>query len=305
MYQLDDLLLFIAVVENKSLLKTSVQFAITQPTVGRRMRLLSEELGYELFISEGNHLTVTNFGKMLYNIIKQKIEYFDELKSSINELIINNGQNAGHLRLLLPPALSEAFITPLLPEFIIKYPNISFEIKYGHEIVDFGADLYDIAITAYMPTKQNQKVSKLFDFKFGLYCTQEYISKYGKPNNVTELASHRYVSHSRFGQTMQSVEFIHNETESVEMFYFDHKIIVNDHRNTLALIKTGEFIGGYLDFLSKEEPSLIRLLPDYRINYSTTIYLLRNPYVNHSVIDLFINFLRTKIKSTIHSHENQ
>lgn len=89
MYQLDDLLLFATVVENKSFLKTALQLNISQPTVGRRIKLLAEHLGYELFISEGNHLTVTAFGNMLYRIVKQKMSYLDDLKATVNELILN------------------------------------------------------------------------------------------------------------------------------------------------------------------------------------------------------------------------
>jgi len=65
MYQLDDLLLFVSVFENRSFLKTSIQFGITQPTVSRRMKQLSEELGYEIFLNDGRHLSATEFGQML------------------------------------------------------------------------------------------------------------------------------------------------------------------------------------------------------------------------------------------------
>jgi len=155
MYQLDDLLLFVAVAENKSFLKTALQFGTSQPTVSRRIKSLTEDLGHQLFISEGKHLVTTEFGAVLYSIVKEKMAYLDELKRAVDELILDNSREAGHLNILLPPLIAEDFITPLIPEFNQKYPNISLFLDYDLRKIDFDGGLYDLAIVFYMPTNQN------------------------------------------------------------------------------------------------------------------------------------------------------
>lgn len=296
MYQLDDLLLFVAVVENKSFLKTAVQFATTQPTVSRKIKLLAEELGSQLFISEGKHLVTTEFGAMLYSTIKEKIAYLDELKSAINELISNTSRDAGHLNILLPPVISEEFITPLIPEFNLKYPNISLFIEYAQSVVDFEEDCHDLAIVAYMPTRQNQKIVKLLDFKLGLFCTKDYADKYGLPNSIREIESHRYFCLTRYGETLQHVKFTHNQTKEEQIFELNNKLIVTDNRNALVLIKSGKFIGAAFEFLFKDDDTIVRVLPEYDLEMKVDIYLLRNPYKENRMIDLFINFLKQKLR---------
>jgi DNA-binding transcriptional LysR family regulator len=297
MYQLDDLLLFARVVENKSFLKTALELDVTQPTIGRRIKLLAEYLGYELFIiSDGNHLTVTAFGNTLYRIIKQKMSYLDELKSAVNELIQGTTPEAGHLNLLLPPTASELFFTPLIPEFNIRYPNITLYINYEQLIVDFEQDEYDIAIVAYKPLGENQRFIKLLDLSLSLFCTKNYIEKYGLPNSISDIESHRYFSMTMYGKTLDSIDFIHRETEIVETFRPSaNRLVVTDHRNALRLIKSNEFIGPCHDFLCKNDPSIIKVLPEYTLDVSNRLYLLKNSYKKNPVIDLFTDFIQKEL----------
>lgn len=295
MYQLDDLLLFIAVVENKSFLKTAVQFSTTQPTISRKIKLLAKELGNQLFISEGKYQVPTEFGAMLYSIIKEKMEYLEELKRAVDELILNNNREVGHLNILLPVIISEEFITPLIPEFNLKYPNINLFIEYAQKIVDFEEDSYDLAIASYMPTRQNQKIIKLLDFKVGIFCTKDYADKYGLPNSISEIESHRYFCLTRHGETLQHVKFIHNQTKE-EVFQLNNKLVVTDNRNAVVLIKTGKFFGPAHEFLFKNDDTIVRVLPEYDLDMMISIYLLRNPYKENTMIDLFINFLKQKLR---------
>ncbi len=296
MYQLDDLLLFVAVVENRSFLKTAVQFSTTQPTVSRKIKLLAEQLGSQLFISDGKHLVTTEFGAMLYSIIKEKMEYLDELKRAVDELILDNNREAGHLNILLPPIISEEFITPLIPQFNLKYPNINLFIEYAQKVVDFEESIHDLAIVAYMPTRQNQKIVKLLDFKLGLFCTKDYADKYGLPNSIREIESHRYFCLTKYGETLQHVKFIHNQTKEEEVFELNNKLVVTDNRNALVLIKSGKFMGAAFEFLFKDDDTIVRVLPEYDLDMKVSIYLLRNPYKENTMIELFINFLKQKLR---------
>lgn len=297
MYQLDDLLLFARVVENKSFLKTALQLNVTQPTIGRRIKLLAEYLGYELFIiSDGNHLTVTAFGNTLYRIIKQKMSYLDELKSAVNELILGTNPEVGHLNLLLPPTASEVFFTPLIPEFNIRYPNITLHISYEQLIVDFERDKYDIAIVAYKPLGENQRFIKLLDLSLSLFCTKDYIEKYGLPNSISDLKSHRYFSMTMYEKILDSVDIVHKCTGIVETFMFNNRLVVTGHRNALKLIKSNEFIGPCQDFLCKSDPSVVRVLPEYSIGISNTLYLLKNNYKKNPAINLFTEFIQKELK---------
>lgn len=300
MYQIDDLVLFVAVVENKSFLKTSSQFGITQPTVSRKMKFLAEDLGYELFINNGKHVAVTDFGRMLYNIINQKKPCLDELKISVDELISSIRQDVGTLKILLPTVVAEEHITPHISDFIVEYPNINLELHYNQEVVDFKDDFYDIAFVLYRPTQANQKFIKLLDYNVSLYCTKEYASNYGIPKNVNELNSHTVVGFIFRDKTTHSqVEFVHNATNLVEVFNLPNKIAVNNLRHSLLLIKGNKVIGPCYEWLCKNEDALIKVLPDYKINISRSVYMLRNPHKNHATIDLFINFLKKRIATTV------
>lgn len=300
MYQIDDLVLFVAVVENKSFLKTSSQFGITQPTVSRKMKFLAEDLGYELFINNGKHVAVTDFGRMLYNIINQKKPCLDELKISVDELISSIRQDVGTLKILLPTVVAEEHITPHISDFIVEYPNINLELHYNQEVVDFKDDSYDLALVLYRPTQANQKFVKLLDNNFSLYCTKEYASNYGIPKNVNELNSHTVVGFIFRDKTTHSqVEFVHNATNLVEVFNLPNKIAVNNLRHSLLLIKGNKVIGPCYEWLCKNEDALIKVLPDYKINISRSVYMLRNPHKNHATIDLFINFLKKRIATTV------
>ena len=91
------------------------------------------------------------------------------------------------------------------------------------------------------------------------------------------------------------MEFINELTNQVEVFEPNNKIVLmSSYPQALILIKSNEFIGPCVEFLSRKDDSLVRVLPDYRINITNSMYLLRNPYKDSSIMDIFINFLKKK-----------
>lgn len=299
MYQIDDLLLFMSVVENTSFRKTSIAFGVTPTTVSRRIKQLVEDLKYELFVYDGHNIKPTAFGQELYNIIKHNSNYFDNLKSSVDELVHSTSENAGQLKLKLPLLLSEIYFTPFIAEFIEIYPNINLDIIYDMDPVDFETDPYDVVIVTHTPTKQNQKFVKLLDYRLNLYCTREYARKYGIPNTPQELQHHRYVNMHWMKKPLQQVEFTNEKDNTVETINLSSRLVLNSNKHALILAKSNNVIFHYPEnHLSKEEKELfIQILPDYRINIPNIFYMIKNPYKDNSAINLFTNFIKRKIST--------
>lgn len=300
MYQLDDLLLFVAVAENRSFLRTSIIVNTTQQTVSRKIKQLSEEFGCELFISDGRHLKLTDFGELLYDLVKVKSMHLEELRSSVGELVNGTKQNAGKLKIRLPNGVFEEYFTELMGDFISLYPNINVHIIYDFQAIDFeNESQYDLVITTFIPKKQNYKITKILELDIGLYCTKGYVNKYGLPNTPLDLHNHRYLNLYNNGDIVKKVEFVHITNKTVESIELSDKILINNISRALSLIRSNSIIVPYYNVMIPINDDLIvKVLPEYKLNFARSYYIIRNPYKDNAIVNLFMSFFKKRVQET-------
>lgn len=122
--------IFVVVGKHKNITKASEELYISQPAISNSIKELEKELGVELFVRKNKGVEFSLFGQQLYENVKDKIEFLNNLDSVAMSY---KNLNQGILRIGSHSSNSNAIIMKCLNLFAKKYPNIKIVMERSNE----------------------------------------------------------------------------------------------------------------------------------------------------------------------------
>lgn len=119
---------FCAVSRFRSVTKAASELFVTQPAVSLAIKDLEKEFGVTLFYRQGNSLTLTEEGEMIYEKATYILEYCNEMEADITGITSRRSP----LRIGIPPVLGALYFPSLYNSFVSTYPDIKLQLEeYG------------------------------------------------------------------------------------------------------------------------------------------------------------------------------
>ena len=119
------------------------QLGLTPAAVSRNVALLERNLGVRLFHRSTRKLTLTESGERLLPTLREHIE---GLQAALADVTRDRGEPAGVLKVSVALGFGQAWLLPLLPEFLARYPGIRIDWQFDNRQVDLVAEGFDAAI---------------------------------------------------------------------------------------------------------------------------------------------------------------
>lgn len=182
---------FLVTAEEGSLSAAARALGMAQPTLGRQVDGLEQELGIVLFERVGRGLTLTPSGLELLVHVR------DMGKAAGRVSLTALGQSQA-LEGKITISASETYATALLPPIIAKLrrqePGVQVEIVVANQASHLRRREADIAIRNFRPTEPDLIAKKIGDAHAALYATPEYISTIGSPTKPIDLRHADFVN---------------------------------------------------------------------------------------------------------------
>lgn len=124
---LDDLHLFVSLVEAGSFTLAAKELGIAKSKLSRRLVMLEQKLGCELLLRTTRKQALTESGRLLYCASK---EHIDALAKVEEELASSLNQPQGKLNILLPLEFFNKIVSTLIADFLYSYPKISLNCQH-------------------------------------------------------------------------------------------------------------------------------------------------------------------------------
>ena len=204
MGQMEDLKLYVQVVEQGSISKAASILRIAKSAVSRRISILEERYSSVLIDRTPGKWEITKVGLDLYQRSRALVAEFEEVNEDFTSL---HAQISGPLNISIPRDFGLNYLKQKLFEFQGKYPNIKLSIDFDDRFVDLETENYDFAIriTAQADTKYISK--RIGAIRRYLCASPEYLSLNGTPQNLEDLQAHsllHYGSTKRGNWTFQT-----------------------------------------------------------------------------------------------------
>ncbi|WP_413719574.1 LysR family transcriptional regulator [Silicimonas sp. MF1-12-2] len=194
---------FLATVEEGSLSAAARALGLTQPTLGRQVSALEEELGVTLFERSGRTLILTPTGEALAEHVRAMGEAATRLS------LVASGQSQsveGRVKV----TASEGYAAYVLPEAVERlretHPGIVLEIVSTNSLSDLRRREADIAVRNADPTDPEMIARRMPDQKGGLYATPGLIEKYGPFREVRDLANAPFIGFGSDGVYIDALQ---------------------------------------------------------------------------------------------------
>lgn len=200
MNNLDNLQLFIRIVEKGGLAAAGRDFGLSPATVSERLVALEAHYKARLLNRTTRSISLTNAGQMLVEGARNLICEANDLQARIR---LGIDQLSGLIRLSAPMDLGRTRIAPLLDEFMQAHPDIRVDLTLTDSQVDLVAQGLDLAVRLGTLSDSSLISRKLGNNFRQVVAANSYLEQYGIPASPQDLNKHNCLV-MRFGSRIDN-----------------------------------------------------------------------------------------------------
>ncbi|CDZ66124.1 Transcriptional regulator, LysR family [Neorhizobium galegae bv. orientalis] len=258
--------MFLAVARAGQILAASRRLGVNHATLGRRVTALEEDLRTRLLIRRTNGCELTAEGEMFFRAAERMETEMLAAQASTGRI---DAAIAGTVRIGAPDGFGVSFLASRLGRLTRRHPELKLQLVPVPRSFSLSQREADIAITIERPEQGRLVSSKLTDYTLGLYASQIYLDQAGTPRTVEALKSHLrigYVEDLIFSPSL-------NFTGEV-MRDWDASFEISSAIGQTEAVRSGAGIGILHDYVARQYPELVRVLPEtvIRRSYWTTYH---------------------------------
>ncbi|CAD7041707.1 LysR family transcriptional regulator [Pseudorhizobium halotolerans] len=262
----DDVRLFLAVARSGQLLAASRRQGINHATLGRRMTALEHALGTRLLVRRTNGCELTAEGEVYFAAAERMEAEMLAAQAATGQI---DTSVSGTVRLGAPDGFGVSFLAARLGRLMQQHPLLKVQLVPVPRSFSLSQREADVAITIERPEQGRLISSKLTDYTLGLYASRAHVKAHGMPGGLEDLRHHPrigYVEDLIFSPSL-------NFTGEV-MRDWDATLEVSSAIGQTEAVRSGAGIGILHDYIARQYPELVRILPDVVIRraYWTTYH---------------------------------
>ncbi len=243
---------FLVTAEEGSLSAAARALGVAQPTLGRQVNALEDELGVVLFERVGRGLTLTPSGLELLDHVRA----MGEAASGVS---LAAGGQSQSIEGTICITASEIYSAFLLPPIIAKLrrqePGIEIKIVASNDAMDLRKREADIAVRSFRPTQPELIAKKVKDDTGWLYAARTYLDRIGNPETLEELSKADFIGFDTTGLMLDGLKkFGLNLTQR------SFPVLTSSHLVHWELVKQGVGVGVVPEDVGDAEPLVRRAL---------------------------------------------
>ena len=258
--------MFLAVARAGQILSASRRLGVNHATLGRRVTALEEDLRTRLIIRRTNGCELTAEGEVFFRAAERMETEMLAAQASTGRI---DAAIAGTVRIGAPDGFGVSFLASRLGRLTRRHPELKLQLVPVPRSFSLSQREADIAITIERPEQGRLVSSKLTDYTLGLYASKTYLDQAGTPRTIEALKSHPrigYVEDLIFSPSL-------NFTGEV-MRDWDASFEISSAIGQTEAVRSGAGIGILHDYVARQYPELVRVLPEtiIRRSYWTTYH---------------------------------
>jgi len=257
---------FLVTAEEGSLAAAARALDMTQPTLGRQVAALEQEIGVDLFNRRGRGLELTPNGMML-------VEHVRAMGDAANRFSLSASGNSQVIEGTICVTTTELIATFILPTMIEKLrqsePGIEIEIISTNDESNLSRREADIAIRSFRPSHSELIVKKLFDAKGHLYAATTYLQHLGNPSSIAELNDANFIDIEKSGRLLSLLN-----AQGFNLSSHNFPVVTKNHIVQWELVKRGIAICAMLEEIGDREPLVERVTVPGLVPISAEVWIV-------------------------------
>jgi DNA-binding transcriptional LysR family regulator len=184
----DDYMLFVAIVEQESLVRAAEHLGMPKATASRRLSNLEAALGQRLLLRSTRRLTLTEFGQEFLEHCRRVAE---EVAATRDFVRSREERPRGRLRVSMPGEYAMQNFSRAFATFVETYPEVQLDLDLTSRRVDLIGERFDLAIRmGTLDSDATLVARKIDEQSFGLYASPIYLALHPAPRHPDDLVHH-------------------------------------------------------------------------------------------------------------------
>jgi len=290
----DEMQSFVRVVESGGISAAAQRMGVAKSAVSRRLQELENRLGVQLLQRTTRRISLTEDGRVFY---QRCLRILDELEEAERSLSSEQQRVHGLLRVAAPLSFALRHLSPLLDEFMHRYPEVRLELNVEDREINVIEEGVDLTIRIGKLHDSSMVARRLATVENILCASPAYLDRFGVPKRPEELVVHQGLFYSNLSDQRQWTFFdqqglAHSVVPNLRMRVNNGDLILDAALAGLGIAVLPTFIC----YRELAEGRLQRLLTEYTNGESAAAYALY-PSRRHLPlrVRVFIDFLAERL----------
>jgi DNA-binding transcriptional LysR family regulator len=189
---LNDLLAFLAVGQERSFTKAAAKLGVSQSALSHTMRSLEERLGIRLLTRTTRSVAPTAAGERLLHSIGPRLE---EIKAELAALSELREKPAGTIRITATEYAADEILLPKLASFLPAYPDIKLEIIIDYGLTDIVSERFDAGVRSGEQVAKDMIAVRIApDMRMAVVGAPSYFKTRPSPEKPQDLIEHNCIT---------------------------------------------------------------------------------------------------------------
>jgi len=188
----NDLRYFLAVARSRTVSLAGRRTGVDHATVGRRIAMLEDALGLQLFERNPRGYILTRHGEALLGMaqaIEAQVVQIEETAAGSQHGL------TGAVRISTPEGFGNFFLASRIGALAAAHPQLAIEMITIQQIVALSRREADVAVTMTLPTGGNFVHEHLTDYKLFVYAARDYLAAALPVRSREDLGHHPFIGY--------------------------------------------------------------------------------------------------------------
>ncbi|MFT4809641.1 MAG: LysR family transcriptional regulator AphB [Glaciecola sp.] len=293
---LNDMMLFIAVIDAGSFTLAAQRLNIPKANISRKISRLEQQLGVILLERTTRSQHITDAGSQYLVHCRHISQEIELAETSISELLT---EVKGQLRIGVSVGMGHDIIKPVLGQFMRQYPALNLQLNLLNNRVDLIEEGYDLVIRIGELEDSRLVAKRLGKVARKIYTSPDYVKQHGEIKSIEQLSKASFL-------LMSSIQ--HNERLLLTSKEKQHELtvmprmLVDDFLILKQMIIEGLGVSIMPDYMCEHElanAKLIQLLPSWGMLDVNVYALYPKHRLNVPKVKAFLDFIQTVFKQRL------
>jgi DNA-binding transcriptional LysR family regulator len=184
MDRLTSMAVFVAAVEEGSLVGAARRFGLSPSMAGKHVSAIEGDLQARLLQRSTRMLKLTEVGKTYYTRCKQILEAVEDANAEAQEA---QASVRGLLRIAAPTTFGAMHLGPVIGSFLEAYPEVAIETLLSDRYIDLLSEGVDLAIRIGLLQDSDLVARRLAPCRMVYCAAPSFLKRHGIPKTVEDL----------------------------------------------------------------------------------------------------------------------
>jgi DNA-binding transcriptional LysR family regulator len=291
MDRLDELAIFVRIVEEGSLARAARRLRRSPPAVTRALASLEDRVGLRLIDRTTRRLASTEAGRALYDKARALMADYELATAAASSAPVR-----GLLRLTAPVQFGRRHIAPIVARFLDAEPDVEIELLLNDRNVDLIEEGIDVALRIGPLADSSLSARPVGHVRRLWVASPDYLRRRGTPRTPADLAHHEAILGTLPGNT----EWQFAGARRGALPRLNGRLRVDDVETRLRAARDGRGIAQLLSYQAADDIAagrLTRLLRDFE-RAPLPVHLLTKGRAHRAPkIDAFLDFVAKRLRA--------